>query len=205
MASNCLRPSLKRSPLRIPDYFKLDVVGGVLDALQRVAAKHRVAVVATLGSPKQKEGARYAAGRDQFLGSVAFGRKSETCISIATTSDDNVRKMSVYPRNSANEHYWFTWDHRGLVETKEPPPVNDYEAGDGRAVDFMEMRVFGMFKPGAEIKYHRQLGPYTTFFRWRRVAEASGKIVKTGKKWYRTQKVSGCHAATAMPAVDDVA
>jgi hypothetical protein len=37
-----------------PELRKLDKVGDVLDALQRVATAHRVAIVGTLGSPKQK-------------------------------------------------------------------------------------------------------------------------------------------------------
>jgi len=175
-----------------PDIHKLEAVGAVLDELQRVSRNHRVAVVGTLGSPKQKEHDRYAAGRDQFMGSVAFGRKSETCINLNTTSDDNVREMSVYNRNTANERYWFTWDaHAGVVETKQPVPVETGDTERTDAIDLMEMRVFGKFKPGEQIKYEKSLGPYATYFRWRRVAEAACKVVKTGKKWYRTHVDSG--------------
>jgi NrS-1 polymerase HBD domain/AAA domain len=185
------RPSVKLWILEgldfwIPDLHKLDAVGAVLDELQRVANCHRVAIVGTLGSPKQKENDRYASGRDQFMGSVAFGRKSETCIAIEITSDEDVRSMRIYPRNTKNERYWFTWDSTGLVETKEPAPVESQDDDYSHAVDLMELKCFTLYKQGDEVRYHKSLGPYTTFFRWRRVAEASGKVAKNGKKWYRT-------------------
>ena len=168
----------------IPDLHKLDVVGAVLDELQRVASSHRVAIVGTLGSPKQKEGNRYAAGRDQFMGSVAFGRKSETCISIAVTSDDSVRAMSVFTRNSANEHYWFTWDSTGLVETKQPATVT--KDNQNHAHRLMELRVFTKYKRGDVIRYHESFGPSSSYYAWRKIAEDQGKVVKNRKLWYRT-------------------
>jgi hypothetical protein len=174
-----------------PDLHKLDVVGAVLDELQRVATAHRVAIVGTLGSPKQKEHDRYAAGRDQFMGSVAFGRKSETCISIATTSDDRVREMSVFTRNTASEKFWFTWTANGLAECERPANQDESEARLSGALDLMELRVFTKCRPGDEIRYHKSFGPSATYFRWRRVAEASGKVVRNAKKWYRTDLGTG--------------
>lgn len=169
----------------IPDLHKLDAVGDVLDEMQRVAKQYHVAIVSTVGSPKQKENDRYASGRDQFMGSVAFGRKSETCISIENTSDDSVRKMNVMPRNTAKEVFFFTWTPSGLAQTTEPVKA-DAKADENSALRRMEANVFAATKIGEELKYAQRFGPPATFFRWRKVAQAEGKVTLSGKKWYRT-------------------
>ena len=167
-----------------PDIHKLDVVGDILDELQRVAKQYRVAIVGTLGSPKQKENDRYASGRDQFMGSVAFGRKSETCISIENTSDGSVRKMNVMPRNTAKEEFFFTWTDAGLTLTTEPIE-QDKKADDKSALRRMEGNVFAATPIGEELRYSQKFGPPATFFRWRKVAQLEGKVTLSGKKWYR--------------------
>jgi hypothetical protein len=168
-----------------PELHKLDVVGDILDELQRVASRYKVAIVGTLGSPKQKENDRYASGRDQFMGSVAFGRKSETCISISRTSDKSVRQMNVYTRNTADEEFFFTWTDAGLTLTTEPTEV-DTKGDENSALRRMESNVFAATKVGEELKYKQGFGPPATFFRWRKVAQAEGKVTLTNKKWYRT-------------------
>jgi hypothetical protein len=167
-----------------PKIADLEAVGDVLDELQRVAKQYRVAIVGTLGSPKQKENDRYASGRDQFMGSVAFGRKSETCISIENTSDDNVRKMTAMPRNTAKEHFFFTWGPIGLTLTTEPIEV-DKKVDEKSALRRMEGNVFAATKVGEELRYSQAFGPPATFFRWRKVAQAEGKVTLSGKKYYR--------------------
>jgi hypothetical protein len=168
----------------IPDLHKLDAVGDVLDEMQRVAKQYHVAIVSTVGSPKQKENDRYASGRDQFMGSVAFGRKSETCISIENTSDDSIRKMNVMPRNTAKEVFFFTWTDAGLTLTTEPAEP-DTKADENSALRRMEANVFMATRFGEELKYQRSFGPPATFFRWRKVAHLEGKVTLSGKKWYR--------------------
>lgn len=169
----------------IPELHKLDAVGDVLDEMQRVAKQYHVAIVSTVGSPKQKENDRYASGRDQFMGSVAFGRKSETCISIENTSDAQVRKLNVMPRNTAKEEFFFTWSAAGLTLTTEPTEP-DKRADDNSALRRMEANVFAATPIGEELRYSQRFGPPATFFRWRKVAQAEGKVTLSGKKWYRT-------------------
>jgi hypothetical protein len=149
--------------------------------------------VGTLGSPKQKENDRYASGRDQFMGSAAFGRKSETCISIENTSDASVRKMNVMPRNTAKEEFFFTWTDAGLTLTTEPIE-RDKKADEHSALRRMEANVFGATPFGEELKYSQRFGPYATFFRWRKVAQAEGKVTLSGKKWYRAYSGVECVA-----------
>jgi hypothetical protein len=167
-----------------PKIADLEAVGDVMDELQRVAKQYRVAIVGTLGSPKQRENDRYASGRDQFMGSVAFGRKSETCISIENTSDSTVRKMNVMPRNTAKEEFFFTWTDAGLTLTTEPTE-QDTKADDKSALRRMEANVFAATPIGEELKYSQRFGPPATFFRWRKVAQLEGKVTLSSKKWYR--------------------
>jgi hypothetical protein len=184
-----------------PELHKLDVVGSILDELQRVAARYKVAVVGTLGSPKQKENDRYASGRDQFMGSVAFGRKSETCISIALTSDKNVRQMNVMTRNTGTEEFFFTWTDAGLTLTTEPTELEKPGKADERsALRRMEGNVFAATRNGEELKYNQSFGAPATFFRWRKIAQAEGKVTLSNKKWYRSY--SGgveCGEASSLP------
>jgi hypothetical protein len=167
-----------------PDLHKLDAVGDILDELQRVAKQYRVAIVSTLGSPKQKENDRYASGRDQFMGSVAFGRKSETCISIENTTDGSIRKMNVMPRNTAKEEFFFTWTPGGLALTTAPTEP-EKRVDDNSALARMEAQVFAATRVDEELKYHKRFGPPATFFRWRKVAQLEGKVSLSNKKWYR--------------------
>jgi hypothetical protein len=187
-----------------PELHKLDAVGDVLDDIQRVATQYKVAVVATLGSPKQKENDRYASGRDQFMGSVAFGRKSETCISLEKSADDKrVRKVNVMPRNTADEEFWFTWTDAGLTLTTEPEKPNTEGAEEGKALGLMRLNVFSRCKPGEEIKYDPAMGSWATFSRWRQIARASGTVVLTKGKWYRSPASTGKAARKARPGVFD--
>lgn len=169
----------------IPELHKLDAVGDVLDELQRVAKQYQVAIVSTVGSPKQKENDRYASGRDQFMGSVAFGRKSETCISIENTSDATVRKLNVMPRNTAKEEFFFTWTDAGLTLTTEPIEL-EKRTDERSALGRMEANVFAATRIGEELRYSQKFGPPATFFRWRKVAQAEGKVTVSGKKYYRS-------------------
>jgi len=62
-----------------PDVLKMNIVAPLLDDLQRVATRRNVAVIATVGAPKEKTAAgkdseRYH-GRDALFGSAALARK----------------------------------------------------------------------------------------------------------------------------------
>ena len=117
-------------------------------------------------------------------GSVAFGRKSETCISIESTSDATVRKLNVMPRNTAKEEFFFTWTDAGLTLTTEPQE-QDSKADLKSALRRMEGNVFAVTAVGEELKYSQSFGPPATFFRWRKVAQLEGKVTLSGKKYYR--------------------
>jgi hypothetical protein len=57
----------------------MEVVGPVIDALQRIATRRDVAVVGTVGSPKQRGKDNKYFGRDSLFGSAALARKLNGC------------------------------------------------------------------------------------------------------------------------------
>jgi len=165
-----------------PKIGDIEAVGSVMDELQRVAKQYRVAIVGTLGSPKQKENDRYASGRDQFMGSVAFGRKSETCISISRTTDKAVRQMDVMTRNTGDEVFFFTWTDAGLTLTTEPKA--DKPAESDSAFSRMTVAVRVKFGSGEPIQFLPSLGAKATFHRWQAWAFDNGLIHKYKGRWY---------------------
>jgi hypothetical protein len=108
----------------IPDPNKMAVVTPILDGLQRPATRRNIAIIGSVGAPKQKgqEKDKYY-GRDSLFGSAAFGRKVETvCLISPTDADDgnSVRQYSVLPRNGKAERFWMGWTPNGLVLVEQP-------------------------------------------------------------------------------------
>ena len=66
--------------LWIKDPNKMEVVGPVIDGLQRIATRRNVAVLGTVGSPKQRGKDNKYFGRDALFGSAALARKVETVV-----------------------------------------------------------------------------------------------------------------------------
>ena len=108
-----------------PNMMKMEVLAPVIDALQRVATKHNVCVLATVGAPKMKGDDRYF-GRDALYGSSALARKVECVILISLTNREDaesVRQYDVMPRNGKPEKMYMKWEHEhGLVITEKPEP-----------------------------------------------------------------------------------
>ncbi|HLX84412.1 MAG TPA: hypothetical protein VKR59_10980 [Terriglobales bacterium] len=152
-----------------------DKMGGVapaLDELQRIATRRNVAIIASVGTPKQKtqEGKdteRYR-GRDTLFGSVAWGRKSETIVLISKTDDDPLhddcpRQYSVLVRNGRSEHFWMGFNGDGLCIVDRPGPVVTIPP----KTDMLKRNVFARFKPGERIKYTADLGASDkTYYKW---------------------------------------
>jgi len=166
-------------------------VGKELGEIVDVARAHNVTVIATVGSPKQKENDRYAVGRDQFMGSQVFGRMSETCINLRENLvDENVRDVVVMTRTTAKEFYWFTWDADGRMSLVVRPPVEAKAevVSQDAASDRIEKNVFLKFKPGDQIKWEPSICPSSSFYVWRRRAIAAGKVFVSSRKFYRSQE-----------------
>jgi hypothetical protein len=167
----------------IPKISDMDAVSQVMDGLQRVAILHDVAVIATVGSPKQKKGEGYALHRDSLLGSSALGRKAETVMLMELHSPEDpnsVRRCTILSRCGKSERLYFEWQVGGMVLTAEPEAVQEV-----KAIDRMEQRIFLAVKPGDELAYQPAFGNRNLFFEWKKRAHAQGKVCRVSGKWYR--------------------
>jgi hypothetical protein len=167
----------------VRDLNKMEVVAPIMDGLQRLATLHDVAVIATVGSPKQKGKDRYT-GRDALFGSAAFARKAETIVTVGWTDGDDensVRKLVVMPRTGASETLYFTWIDGRFTRTNEPDVVVNVGTDANRK---LTMAVAARFADGSPVKWLTEFGPERTFYRWQRWAADNGIIRKIKNRWY---------------------
>lgn len=153
--------------LWIPDMNKMNVVAPIVDSLQRIATKYNVAVLATVGAPKQKGKDRYF-GRDALFGSAALARKVETVVlmSLHNEEDPNsARRCWVLPRAGRAECMYFIWQNGGLELTTKPDAIPE-----DSAYARVTAAVRAVFKPGEPVTYSDALGPESTFYRWKKWA-----------------------------------
>lgn len=147
------------------DGLKMNVVAPVLDDLQRLATRSNVAVIATVGAPKEKtkEGGdteRYH-GRDALFGSAALARKSETVVLISKTDmdDENApRQYSVLPRNGRAERFWMSFVDGQLTLVDRPEPREREHNGPPSKAHLVRMNILARFNPGERIVYSPEFG-----------------------------------------------
>jgi hypothetical protein len=173
---------------------KMNEVAEVLDDLQRLATRRNIAIVASVGSSKEKtaEGRdteRYR-GRDTIFGSVAWGRKAETIVLISKTDndplhDDCPRQYSVLVRNGRSEHFWMDF-HDDELRMVAKPETKALPAKPPKAskMDVMHENCRIVFKPGEEVVYAAKLGARGTFYRWREQAFADGILARADGVYY---------------------
>jgi hypothetical protein len=169
--------------LWIKDPNKMEVVGPVIDGLQRIATRRNVSVLGTVGSPKQRGKDNKYSGRDTLFGSAALARKVETVVLMQLHNDEDpnsVRRCTVLPRNGRAETLYFEWQANGLCLTTEPQAVEEV-----KAIDRMELRIFQVVQPGDEIKYQPGFGNRNLFFEWKNRAMEQGKVTRSSGKYYR--------------------
>jgi hypothetical protein len=160
---------------------KMNVVAPIVDSLQRVATRRDVALIATVGAPKQKGKDRYF-GRDSLFGSAALARKVETCVlmSLHDEKDPNSARVCwVLPRASRAEVMYFVWQEGGLKRTEKPEEVSD-DSAYGRITS----AAHATFKPDEPITWRESLGPQATYYRWRKWAIARKLVVLVGGEIY---------------------
>jgi AAA domain len=170
--------------LWITDPNKMEVVGPVIDGLQRIATRRNIAVLGTVGSPKQRGKDNKYSGRDTLFGSAALARKVETVVLMQLHNDEDpnsVRRCTVLPRNGRAETLYFEWQANGLCLTTEPQAVPEV-----KAIDRMEQRIFQAVPPGDEIKYQPGFGSRNLFFEWKNRATTQGTVTRSNGKYYRT-------------------
>jgi hypothetical protein len=182
-----------------PDALKMNVVAPVLDDLQRLATRSNVAVIATVGAPKEKtaegrESERYH-GRDALFGSAALARKAETVVLISKTDmdDENApRQYSVLPRNGRAERFWMSFTDGQLSAVDRPEPREREHNGPRGKASLLLLNMRAKFKPGERIVYSADLGAAKkTYYDWLRVAAAEGIVEKRADGGYYRAALGG--------------
>ena len=167
----------------IPEMNKMDVVAPIMDGLQRIATMHDVAVIATVGSPKQKGKEKYT-GRDALFGSAALARKAETIVTVGWADDDDpnsVRKVVMMPRTGQAETLFFTWLDGRFELTREPEAVVNVGTDANRK---LTRTIAARFANGEPVTYQPGFCSDRTFDRWKRWAADNGIIRKVKHRWY---------------------
>ncbi|PYX30486.1 MAG: hypothetical protein DMG80_12170 [Acidobacteria bacterium] len=178
---------------------KMSEVAQVLDELQRLATRRNVAIIASVGSAKEKtaegrDSERYH-GRDTLFGSVAWGRKSETIVLISKTDndplhDDCPRQYSVLVRNGKSEHFWMGFKDGELQIVERPRPK--IGKGPPSKAGLLKLNVFAKFKRGERIRYSPDMGASPkTYYDWLKVAVAEGLIEHRDGTYWMPDSVRG--------------
>jgi energy-coupling factor transporter ATP-binding protein EcfA2 len=108
--------------LMMSEMNKMHIVGPVMRGLQRLATHYHIAVILSLGAPKQNGQNKGAtARRDMVIGSSGWGRTAET-VCVLTAEGDGTssrRKFTAQHRNEATETFDLQFENGLLVEA--PP------------------------------------------------------------------------------------
>jgi hypothetical protein len=168
----------------IPDMNKMEKVAPVIDSLQRIATRHNVAIIATVGAPKQKGKDRYF-GRDALFGSSALARKVETVVLMGLHDEEDpnsVRRCWILPRAGRAERMYFTWGDDGqLVQTEEPEAK---EKEDTSANARITAAVHATFAPGQPIVWQSSICPEASFYRWKKWAIGRHLVIQSEGRIY---------------------
>jgi hypothetical protein len=170
----------------LPDLYDMRKVSAVLDGMQRIALRHNVAVVATVGSPKMKSKEGKYSGRDNLFGSVALGRKAETVVLFQLHDSEDVNSVvvcTVLCRCGKPEKFYLAWGVGGLQLTTKP---DDKPAGrPPEKSGLLKLNIFARFKPGERIRFSPELGASKgTYYTWLERAVAEGLIDKRDDVFY---------------------
>jgi hypothetical protein len=177
--------------LWIPDMNKMQVVSSVIDDLQRVATRYNVAVLGSVGSPKQKGRDKYF-GRDALFGSSALARKVETVtlLSLHDETDPNSTRVCwVMSRTGAAEVLYFQWGNGGLVQVEKPEDKTSEP--NSAALAKMHVAVSNAFTLDEPLKHRPSLGSESTFNRWRDWAHEKGLVTRNRGKFYLSASATG--------------
>jgi hypothetical protein len=168
--------------LWIPKMNEMGCVAPIVDSLQRIATQYNVALIATVGAPKQKGKDRYT-GRDGLFGSSALARKVETVVLMGLHDEEDpnsVRRCVVLPRAGRAEVMHFAWAPEGLVLTDKPDDTKDDKGSYARITSAVQEA----FRPDEPVVYRPSFGSDSTFYRWRAWAIDRKVLVQNGGKVY---------------------
>lgn len=169
--------------LWIPKMNEMAVVAPIVDGLQRVATGYNVALIASVGAPKQKGPDKYT-GRDGLFGSSALPRKAETVVLINLTRDkdpNSTREVCVMARNAASEMFYFHWVDGRLKRTEKPSDDGVDETSEFHNITARVRQLCSFDEP---VVYSPSLGAQRTFDRWRPWARERKILTKRKTRFY---------------------
>lgn len=106
-------------------------VSSFMHDLQQIAQHFRIAIIASGGSPKIKKGNEYVLSRDNFFGSVGWGRTASTMLQMQGVRGQKGRRtLHVESRNAAEEDFTFEFQDGVLVQIPNEPE-DDGTVSDG--------------------------------------------------------------------------
>jgi RecA-family ATPase len=160
------------------------VVSRLVDDLQRLAEQKHVAIIASLGCPKQKPKDRYQLQRDSVFGSSAWGRKTETIVFLELSdlkNPNSPRRCFVMPRNGKTEEYTLTFENGVLTETVLSTPVPIEAISESKFKKYLDT-----LEPGTHLKWSVETGiSKATFYRGANDAVEQGLAFRQNGAFYK--------------------
>jgi hypothetical protein len=90
--------------------------------LSAIARHYHIAIIGSGGAPKMKEGQKYTLARDCFFGSVAWGRTTETLLTMTKIEKHKGRRqLHVELRNAPDEDFIMEFKDGLLVQIADEP------------------------------------------------------------------------------------
>lgn len=160
--------------------------GNWLRHLSRLTKRYDKTIIASVHSPKTKEGNGYNDKRQRVLGSVAFGALVETIFLVERTGeeDENKRVLHLLPRNAPEQAFYFDLDKSGrFVEAMNP---------SDEAITVIIEDQFRLLGPGEAFETGELLEKVRgrgvsdrSFYRWLQVAGESKRVEKVSRGVWR--------------------
>ena len=137
----------------------------ILEGLAAVALRYNLAIIATVGSPKQKIKEHYDAPRDSAFGSQAVARMVETMVYVQEDYSTGDRIITVMPRNARQERMGLAIRKGVLVEVGIVVQIPD-----AKKLKFMAWWAEGATWEQAKGTFGEQFAE-STFYKWAKEAK----------------------------------
>lgn len=126
------------------------LVSKMMTALQKIAEKYHFALIASVGSPKQKSSDKYSSPRDQIIGSQAWARVTETVVHLTVVDENDPnshRRLMFLPRNGKDEVIEIMLESNRPVKAPETPSMSGKDPLWKRIAIWVQSEASGV-KPG---------------------------------------------------------
>ncbi len=118
------------------------VVSSFMYMLCEFARRYHIAVIGSGGAPKTREGNTYVLSRDNFFGSIAWGRTAETMVELKFPKKNgkNRRLLHAELRNAAPEDFTLEFQDGILVVVPNEPEDTKFDDDEQLDLDWYKTR-----------------------------------------------------------------